>query len=102
MIADLSYPYRRRRRTWDHERRLAIAVAVAIALVILLGGLVHASLTAGGNGRVTVAPGDTIWSIASAQGAGGDIRQEVDAIMQANQLSSPVIVPGEVLIVPAS
>jgi hypothetical protein len=100
MIADLSHPYRRHRRTWDHERRLAIAVAVALALVILLGGLVHASLSAGGSAHVTVAPGDTVWSIAAAQGGGGDVRQEVDAIMQANNLSSPTIVPGQELVIP--
>lgn len=101
MIADLSQPYRRHRRTWDHERRLAIAVAVALLLVVLLGGLVHASLTAPSGDRVTVAPGDTVWSIAAERSGDGDVRQEVDAIMQANHLSSPVIVPGQVLLLPS-
>jgi nucleoid-associated protein YgaU len=99
MIADLSHPYRRQRRTWDHERRLAIALAVAVALVVLLSGLVHANLSADGSDRVTVAPGDTVWSIA-AQHTGGDVRDEVDAILQANHLSSPVIVPGQELVIP--
>lgn len=101
MICDLTNPYTRRRHSWTHERRLAIAFAVAVALVFLLGGFVNASLSATPAGPVTVAPGDTLWSIAAAH-AGGDVRSEVDAIMRANGLSSPVIVPGEVLVVPGS
>ena len=99
MIADLSTPYRRHRRTWERERRFALALAVALLLVVLLGGIVHAGLSSGGTDRVTVAPGDTIWSIA-AQRTDGDVRDEVDAIMQANGLSSPVIVPGQTLSIP--
>jgi nucleoid-associated protein YgaU len=100
MIADLSQPYRRHRRTWDHERRLAVAIALALVLVVLLGGLVHAGLGGAATDRVTVAPGDTIWSIAASR-TDGDVRQEVDTIMQANHLASPVIVPGQVLVVPS-
>lgn len=101
MIADFSKPYRRTRRTWDHERRLAIAFVLALVLVVFLAGLVHAGLSGGGSDRVTVAPGETIWSIAAAR-TDGDIRQEVDSIMQANHLTSPVILPGQVLVIPSS
>jgi hypothetical protein len=41
-----------------------------------------------------------VWSIAAARSGDGDVRQEVDAIMQANHQPSPVIVPGQVLLIP--
>lgn len=105
MIADVSQPYRRlraSRRSWDRERRAALALAIAMALVILLGGLVHASLSAPQPAQVTVAAGDTLWSIASAQPNVADVRAEVDAIMEANHLAGPQLVPGQVLLVPPS
>ncbi|HET9051720.1 MAG TPA: LysM peptidoglycan-binding domain-containing protein [Candidatus Dormibacteraeota bacterium] len=102
MICDLTRPYTRRRHPWHRERRLALALVVAVALVILLGGLVRAGTSGVGSGHVTVAAGDTLWSIASDHATDGDIGAEVDAIMRSNGLSSPVIVPGEVLVIPAT
>ena len=40
------------------------------------------------------------WSIAAERYTGADVREKVGEIERANGLSSPVIVPGEVLKVP--
>ena len=50
---------------------------------------------------VTVAPGDTVWSIAASRYPGDDTRRRVDEIMRMNNLPSPVIEVGEALRVPA-
>lgn len=50
---------------------------------------------------VVVAPGESLWSIASAAGLGGDVRDTIDAIMSANSLSSANVQAGQVLRVPA-
>jgi nucleoid-associated protein YgaU len=50
---------------------------------------------------VVVRPGDTVWSIAEGHAGGGDVRDEVAQILLANHLSTPVIQPGETLVVPS-
>jgi LysM repeat protein len=49
---------------------------------------------------VTVAPGDTLWGIAERRYPGGDTRAKVSQIERLNDLSGPVIVPGDHLQVP--
>jgi hypothetical protein len=51
---------------------------------------------------VQVRYGDTLWSIAEARVAavGGDVREMVQLIRQANHLESSLLLPGEVLEVP--
>jgi LysM repeat protein len=51
---------------------------------------------------VTVAPGDTLWDIASSRYPGADVRQKVFEIEQLNGLSGPSIEAGQRLRVPAS
>jgi hypothetical protein len=50
---------------------------------------------------VTVAPGDTLWDIASRRYPGADPRQKVFEIEQLNGLSGPAIQAGQRLKVPA-
>jgi nucleoid-associated protein YgaU len=50
---------------------------------------------------VTVAPGDTLWDIASRRYPGADTRQKVFEIEQLNGLSGPSIEAGQHLRVPA-
>ena len=52
--------------------------------------------------RYVVKAGDTLWAIAEHQGRGDDPRPLVDAIADANDLSSANIVPGQTLIVPVT
>jgi nucleoid-associated protein YgaU len=103
VIADLARPYRRPQRRWDAERRMARAIVaalvVAVALLVLLGTVAYGG-AGGGPERVTVAPGDTLWSIAVTHGHGGDVRDTVDAIVAANHLDGGLIHPGQVLVIP--
>jgi nucleoid-associated protein YgaU len=50
--------------------------------------------------RYVVRPGDTLWSIARGV-QDGDPRPLVDAIQAANRADPGVLVPGQVLIIPA-
>jgi LysM repeat protein len=47
-----------------------------------------------------VKSGDTLWSIAAAQGSGGDVRAAVYSIRTANHLTGSTIVPGQTLVLP--
>lgn len=49
---------------------------------------------------VTVAPGDTLWGIASRRYPGTDVRKKVFEIERLNGLRSPAIEPGQQLKVP--
>jgi len=62
----------------------------------LLGGPVQAA-----SDTVTVAPGDTLWTIATRRYPDADARQKVFEIEQLNGLGGPTIVPGQRLRVPA-
>lgn len=50
---------------------------------------------------VTVAPGDTLWGIASRQYPDADVRQKVYEIQQLNGLRGPTIMAGQRLRLPA-
>lgn len=49
---------------------------------------------------VTVAPGETIWSVAKALNESGDVRQLVDQIIKVNGLSSSDLAAGSKIRVP--
>jgi LysM repeat protein len=49
---------------------------------------------------VTVAPGETIWSVAKALNDGGDVRQLVDEIIKVNGLDSSDLAAGSKIRVP--
>ncbi|MBA3339441.1 MAG: LysM peptidoglycan-binding domain-containing protein [Geodermatophilaceae bacterium] len=59
------------------------------------GGLVPSA-----GSSVTVAAGDTLWSVAGRVDPDGDPREVIAAIMTINDLSSPTIQPGQVLRLP--
>ena len=101
-------------RRWHHPGRLAWRARWAIAALgaaALLGvgyareaarsSLVSAGVPAASE-RVTVAPGDTLWSIATRRYPEADAREKVFEIEQLNGLSGPTIVVGQRLRVPAS
>jgi LysM repeat protein len=48
-----------------------------------------------------VAPGETLWSIASTAAGSGDVRAMVDEIVSINSLSVPDVSAGQTLRVPA-
>jgi LysM repeat protein len=81
-----------RRRGWGRVVVLAAALVLATARLAYGSGPVATD-------RVVVAPGDTVWSIAAAHYQ-GDPRPHVAAILEANQLSTPLLTPGQALLLP--
>ena len=81
----------------------AIALA-ALSLMVTLPTLSSMHLYAATAQRytvVTVQPGDTLWSIASAHGnANEDVQETIDRISAVNHLTATNIQPGEKLRVP--
>lgn len=81
----------------------AIALA-ALGLMVALPTLSSMRLYAATTQRyvsVTVHPGDTLWSIASAHaGPGADVQEVVDRITDANHLAGGTLQPGEHLRIP--
>jgi LysM repeat protein len=81
----------------------AIALA-ALSLMVTLPALSNMHVYAATAQRyttVTVQPGDTLWSIASAHtSASDDVQETIDRISEANHLSASSIQPGEHLRIP--
>ncbi len=81
----------------------ALMVALLLAL-FLTGGSSASSETTGtptATERIVVAPGQTLWDIASDHTADGDVRATVDRIEQLNALDSAMLRAGQELFVPA-
>ena len=89
------------RAAFRRLRTASLAVGVTIAILF---GLAKTAMgeEPTGNTRYVVHPGDTLWTIAAQRYPDADVRQKVGEIETLNKLSSPVIIPGEALQVPAS
>jgi|GEM_PF-2410086 len=88
----------RRRRTLQVLMVLIVAVVVLFAAPRAVETFARSEAPA--LGTYTVMPGDTLWDIAEQFRTGGDVRQVVDAIRQANHLKSATVYPGQVLVIP--
>ena len=88
-----------RRRVWPVGRALLVA-AIAACFGWGLAGGAGASSAPTAAATVVVRSGDTVWSIAAGHPDGQDIRTEVAQILSLNRLRSPIIQPGETLVVP--
>ena len=80
-------------------------VRLGTVIVLTLAATAGLALVAHGGSApvistVVVKPGDTLWSIASAQYPSDDVRLRVDEIEHANGLQSPVIEVGQTLQLP--
>ena len=93
-------------------RNVVRATTVASLLVVIGAGfsavgnasehkVVVASATSG-YVKVVVAPGETLWSLASLVAGKGDVSSTVDAIVTANGLNSSDIHAGQKLWVPSN
>ena len=72
---------------------LTVAVALGVAVVA------HRSDGAAQEATSVVQPADTLWSIADTHYA-GDIRKGVWRIQKRNHLASPMLRPGQALVIP--
>jgi hypothetical protein len=84
-------------------------VAVVVGLVAALGAGLVALAAASAPGAdagtahpavVSVVPGDTLWAIAARVAPDRDPRAEVAALERANHLTSPTLLPGQLLRIP--
>lgn len=89
-------------------RRGKVVVFCCTLLVLLALALVGAGLSgaAGQQGRlathtITVAPGDTLWDLASAAADGGDVRAMEQEIKDLNGLDSGMLIAGQRLRIPS-
>jgi len=82
---------------------------VVLSLAIVLGSVVSAKAGAGqdvapvSSGSfitVTVAPGDTVWSLANRLAGSGDVRSLVSEIISVNSLASVDVETGQKLRIP--
>ncbi len=87
-----AFPRPQRPRGWGR------ILVVAALLLLATGRLAYGSGPAVSD-RVVVEPGDTVWSIAAAHYK-GDPRPHVEAILQANRLTTPLLKPGQALQLP--
>ncbi|CAN5633651.1 hypothetical protein BH24ACT11_BH24ACT11_15780 [soil metagenome] len=82
---------------------LLVVVATLLAATVVASSAVLASgdaSSAAGMQQVTVQPGQTLWDIAGASGARGDMRDAVYEIRQVNHLDSAGVQIGQTLDVP--
>ncbi len=104
----LHYPSLPRVNSLNRRGRLARFLVVLSLMVVLGAGF---SMRAGAGDAVShapisyvtvvVAPGESLWSIASDAAGSGDVRAMVDEIISANSLSGPDVAAGQILRVPA-
>src|SRR5947209_775773 len=73
-------------------------LVLAAVLVVATGRIAYGSGPAAVD-TVVVQPGDTVWSLAAARYP-GDPRPHVEAILRANHLTSPLVTPGQALLIP--
>ena len=73
---------------------------VAVAAVVLWALFAGETGASGPERNYRVKPGDTLWSIADRTFP-GDTREGVWELRERNDLGSAVIVPGQVLVLPA-
>lgn len=76
-----------------------LAVVSAIAPPVVAGGVSASDQHSARPQTVRVQPGDTFWAIATRY-YGGDPRQAVWQLEQANRLRSPLLRPGQTLRLP--
>ncbi len=84
------------------QRLLVLLLVVVAASFLLLASAVQADGGSAPTAAYTVQAGDTLWDIAATvTPAGSDVRAAVHDLRRLNDLDGSVILPGQVLRVPA-
>ena len=85
-----------------------LAVVASLSILLLSGASIFTKASAGSENqaiptpyvKIAVAPGQTLWSIASSIAGSGDRRDIVDEIISINHLKSPEVSAGQKLYIP--
>jgi hypothetical protein len=80
---------------------LSLTVVLGAGFAMRAGAGVSIHHTPKSYVSMVVAPGETLWSIASTAAGSGDVRAMVDEIISINSLSTPDVSAGQSLRVPA-
>ena len=85
--------------------RTLVVLSLAIVAASVAGGQAGASTSAKASAAhsfitVTVAPGDTVWSLANRVGGGHDVGALVSEIIEINSLTSGDVVAGQKIRIP--
>lgn len=106
----ISAPRATRLRLTTRGRRIvatlaALPAVIALSLAVLSGGSALASRDSGAPAEsfttLTVAAGESLWSIAEQVAPGADPRDVVDAIVRLNALEGVTVSAGQQLSIPA-
>ena len=96
-------------RLTPRGRSLArLAVVSSLSILLIAGFSFFSGATAGSEEsvsttpyvKITVKPGETLWSIASNLSGSGDRRDLVDELIEVNRLKSPEVVAGQKIYIP--
>jgi len=96
-------------RLTPRGRALArLAVVASLSILLLAGFSLFSGATAGSQDsisstpymKITVKPGETLWSIAANLSGSGDKREMVDELIEVNRLRSPELVAGQKIYIP--
>jgi len=85
-----------------------VAVVASLSILLLACFSLFSGATAGSSEsisttpymKITVKPGETLWSIAASLSGSGDKREMVDELIEVNRLSSPELVAGQKIYIP--
>ena len=85
-----------------------LAVVSSLSILLLAGFSLFSGATAGSTNsvsttpyvKITVKPGETLWSIAANLSGTGDLRDLVDELIEVNRLKSPELAAGQKIYIP--
>ena len=104
-----AHSYRDHRRKYRIARRgrFTACIIVFVVILILIAAAVFTTVSNASEEQmfklITVQPGDTVWDIARTCGDPNEtIRANIQSIYQLNEMDTPIIYPGQALIVPVS
>ena len=85
-----------------------LTVVSSLSILLLAGFSLFSGASAGSSDsvsttpymKITVKPGETLWSIAANLSGSGDRRDLVDELIEVNRLKSPELVAGQKIYIP--
>ena len=85
---------------YDSEHMFVRALVIAGLALLIWSAIARPSGAHGHRTTYRVQPYDTLWTIASSHYGGGDVRDAIYQIQNANHLAGAGIQPGETLVLP--